>query len=233
MPTLLAKRAAAALTGVVLFSSADARGETEDDFQLWTATFVTVDVPLPRPSPAVWLDLHARRSDAGTVGIVRPGLGLHLAPFASAWAGYAWVPVGRDETDSVVHEHRAWQQVIFQHKLDFGVSIQSRLRFEQRFSEAGDDVALRYRQFFRIGWQPAKHVPLGLAVWDEVFLGLLEADWGPRRGFDQNRLFVGPFWQAADFARLELGYLSLFVERGETDLLGHTLAVNLFLPFKP
>jgi hypothetical protein len=230
---MLAKLSAAALVVAALAVSSRAQAETEDDFQLWSATFLTVDVPLPPPKLAVWLDLHARRSDATSVGIVRPGVGLHLAPFASAWVGYAWIPTARDDADTVVHEHRAWQQVIFQHKLDAGVSIQSRLRAEQRFSEAGDDVALRYRQFMRVGWQPSAEVPLGLAVWDEIFFGLLDADWGPARGFDQNRFFAGPFWQAAGFARVEVGYLSHYVERGEPDLLGHTLAMNLFFAFKP
>jgi hypothetical protein len=229
-------------TGVVLALSTasicfllapSSHAQTSEDVQVWSAVLGTADLPMPYPRVAFWLDTHIRRSDASTVGIVRPAVGLHVTPWLSFWQGYAWIPTSRDATDDRVNEHRSFQQLIAQHSLEIGLSLQTRLRFEQRFSDAGEEVGFRFRDFVRVGWQFSKDVPLGAVVWDELFLGLNETDWGARSGFDQNRFFVGPFWQAASYARLEVGYLSLFVERADSNLLGHVAAVNLFLSYKP
>jgi hypothetical protein len=202
------------------------------EFQSWTAVMTTGTLLDTKPSPAVWLDTHARRGNAGSLLIVRPALGVEFADWISAWAGYAWIPVFADEDSNPVHEHRAWQQAILQHKIE-GWSLQSRTRFEQRFSEAGDDVGFRLREFVRASWQPDKETPVGAVLWDEIFVGLNETDWGAPQGFDQNRLFVGPFVQLAPWARLEVGYLFTYVDRAAFNTSIHALAVNLFLPFKP
>lgn len=212
---------------------AQARAEDDSDFQIWAAGLSTVDFRSSAPVPALWLDVHARRSDANTVHIFRPGCGLSAAPWLSFWAGYAWVPTFRDETDDSVHEHRFWNQWILQYQSNFRLALQSRTRTEYRFSEAGDDVGLRVRQFVRVGWQPSAKVPLGGVVWDEIFVGLNRTDWGAPRGFDQNRLFVGPFLQATPWARLEAGYLYVRIDRPTGNLDAHVLAVNLFVNVKP
>jgi len=231
--TSLGLAASLALALAVALLSTEARAQTTEDFQVWTAVLGTADLTRETPGPSLWLDVHARRSDAGTVHIVRPGAGLRIAPWISVWAGYAWVPVSRDATDDVVHEHRIWEQVILQHAFDFRLSLQARTRLEQRFSEAGSDVGLRLRQLVRAGWQFVPDVPLGVVVWDELFVGFADTDWGARGGFDQNRLFAGLFLQMAPFARLELGYLFLYVERGDADLVGHALGTNLFVAVAP
>ena len=209
-----------------------AAARTDDDFQVWSAMMTTASLRSATPAPALWLDVHGRRSDAGTVHILRPAIGLEVAPFLSFWTGYAWVPTFQDETDSMVNEHRLWNQWILQYQTEFRLALQSRTRIEYRWSEAGADVGLRLRQFARVGWQPAASVPLGAVVWDEVFVGLNRVDWGAPQGFDQNRLFAGPFLQAAPWARLEAGYLYVRIERPDRNLNAHVLAVNLFLSLR-
>ena len=105
----------------------------------------------------------------------------------------------------------------------------NRSRFEQRFSGAGDDVGFRLREFARVGWSWREDGKFGLVLWDEVFLGFNETDWGAPSGLDQNRLFLGWYVKTEPNLRLEMGYLSLFVDRDQATL-GHVLATTLFIP---
>jgi len=226
-------RITAPLFAATMLLAAPAAAEDRSEFQSWNAIVSTVSFLPSKPSPALWFDTHARRGNKGTTLIVRPGVGVEYADWGSVWAGYAWVPVFNDEELDPAHEHRVWQQAIFQHRTESRLAFQSRTRFEQRFSEAGDDVGLRVRQLVRASWQPVEDNPLGIALWDEVFLGMNETDWGAPQGFDQNRLFLGPFLQVAPSVRIELGYLFTYVDRDAGNTSIHALAVNLFLSAKP
>ncbi len=208
------------------------RASAQDDFEIWTAVLSTGAIEPSAPSLTFWLDLHARRSDPGTVGIVRPAIGYQILDWLTVWGGYAWVPVARDAPGDVIHEHRAWQQVTLGFRFEPRMVFQSRTRFEQRFSDAGDDVGFRLRQFFRFNWQPGEEVPVGLALWDELFLGFNDTDWGAVAGVDQNRLFLGPFIQLTPWARFEVGYLFLYLVRDPEPRPVHVLAMNLFLAFR-
>ena len=223
----------AALAAITLqaIDGRQAHAQTDDEFQLWSALLGSGAFQPETPRLALWFDLHARRGDAGTVVIVRPGVGAEVTDWLSLWAGYAWVPVFTDGADRR-DEHRLWQQAVLKHSTG-AWSLQARTRFEQRFSEAGDDVGFRLRQFVRANWQPSTNTPLGLAVWDEIFVGLNDTDWGAAGGFDQNRLFIGPFLQVAPWARLEAGYLFAYLRREPVNRVAHTLAINLFVSFKP
>lgn len=212
--------------------SAEAQDRTE--FQLWSALLGTAATRPSTPGLSFWLDVHGRRAGDGTVVIVRPAVGASIHPWLSAWLGYAWVPVFDDPTSERTDEHRIWQQVILAPKLpELGLSFQSRTRFEQRFGENGDDVGFRLRQFVRANWRPDATFPVGVAVWDEVFIGLNDTDWGAPQGFDQNRIFIGPFLQLSSWARLEVGYLYVFLKRPAGDVTAHTLAINLFVSPRP
>ncbi len=222
--------------GLILMVSAPstATASDRDEFQLWAALLGTAAIAPAPPSFALWLDAHTRRGAAGTTRIVRPGVGLEATPWLSLWAGYAWVPTSTDATESTIHEQRAWQQGVLKHRFDaIGVALQARTRFEQRFSDQGDDVGFRLRQFVRANWQPRADVPLGMAAWDELFVGLTRPDWGAPRGIDQNRVFLGPFLQIASWSRLEAGYLLAYLDRDPNDLFAHVLAINLFVSLRP
>lgn len=213
-----------------LLSTGAAQAQERGEFQIWNAVLSTVHFSPTAPRAALWLDVHARRGDAGTVHILRPGGGFVVRDWLSLWGGYAWIPTF-DENAGRRDEHRLWQQVVFGHTAgDF--TFQARTRFEQRFSEGGDDVGFRLRQFIRINWQPHEETPVGVALWDELFLGLNEPDWGAPRGFDQNRLFLGPFLKVAPWARFEAGYLFAYLDR-DPNVRAHVLAFNLFISAKP
>lgn len=230
MATTRTRGALALIVALAASASATARAQDRDELQLWSAILATASTAPAPPDFALWLDVHARRGAAGTVVIARPGVGVEIFDWLSVWAGYGWVPVFDDASGGVVHEHRLWQQAILQHGFrELGLSLQSRTRVEQRFSEAGGDVGVRLRQFWRVNWQPSPEVPIGLAVWDELFVGFNDTDWGAPSGVDQNRVFVGPFLAMAPWARLEAGYLFAYLDRGASDLYAHVVAVNLFV----
>lgn len=217
------------LVTVLLASSQEARADVSQEGQVWTAFLSTAKPAGDTSELRLWLDLHLRRAAGGLVHIARPAVGWSFSPSLSAWAGYAWVPVVPDEADTV-NEHRAWQQIIVKHGFA-NWSLQSRTRFEQRFSGAGDDVGLRVREFVRASWTPGPAAGHGLVFWDEAFVGLNAPDWGAPRGLDQNRLFLGPFAAIGDTMRLEMGYLFLWLERDSGDTIAHVLATNLFATF--
>lgn len=210
-------------------SPARAEDDAKKEFQAWSAVVGTMDLTRTTPAPSLWLDVHARRGDAGTVGIVRPGVGATLSKFASVWGGYAWIPVHSDATDARTDEHRIWTQIIMQHKNRFRLALQSRTRFEHRFSESGSDVGHRVRQFVRAGWEPSPRVPVGLVVWDELLLGLNNTAWGAPQGFDQNRVFAGVALPIPPWSRVEIGYLHVHVDRVRGDTAIHGVAINLFV----
>lgn len=226
---------AAALIGWVLTLSApSAWGQDRQDFQGWSALLANGATHAEAPAMRFWTDLHARRGGTNTVVIVRPGLGVDVNAWLTFWAGYAWVPVFDDAARERTDEHRIWEQMTLTYRTapELGFTMQSRTRVEQRFSEAGSDIGHRLRQFVRFNWQPLPELPLGLALWDELFVGMNRTDWGAPSGIDQNRIFVGPFLRMAPWARLEAGYLFVYVDR-DPDLYTRALAVNLFTSFRP
>ena len=223
-----------ALLAAIMLAPASVAAQDADDFQSWASVAATVDAAPRPPALSFWLDVHARRASESTAVLVRPGVGVVVVDWLSLWAGYAWIPTFDDAAGGEAsHEHRIWEQAQAQHRFDFGLALQARARLEQRFVEGAGDVGVRARQFVRVNWQPSAEVPLGVAIWDELFVGLNDTGWGQASGFDQNRLFVGLFLLAPPWARLEAGYLFVYRDRGGADLYTHALAINLFVSARP
>jgi hypothetical protein len=202
----------------------------DQDFQIWNAFLSTAALTSDERGPSLWLDVHARRSDPGTLVIVRPAVGYRLARWASLWGGYGWIPSYRDLDSRRRQEHRAWEQAIFTHGLG-PLALQSRTRFEQRFGAGTSDVGHRVREFVRLGVTPTQ-IPVGFVLWDELFIGFNDTAWGAQAGYDQNRLFVGLVFPTKPQARFEVGYLLVHLRR-EAAQVAHVLAINLFLSLAP
>lgn len=211
-------------------SAGRASAQTDEEFAIWSALFFTGQVYADSPSPTFWFDTQARRGERGTVYILRPGAGMAFAPWGSLWVGYAWVPVWTDATGERTDEQRIWEQLILNHQTNSGVFFQSRSRFEQRFSKGASGTANRFRQFVRLNYQPRQRVPVGIAFWDEVFVGIDSESW-TKQGFDQNRLFLGLAIYALELFRVEVGYLNNYLAR-EPDQLTQALSINFFVTFK-
>ena len=148
-----------------------------------------------------------------------------IRPWVTVWLGYAWIAEFNDATGARSDEHRIWEQLTLDYRAP-GILLQSRTRVEQRFRESA--VAHRFRQAARFNFQPRESLPLGLVVWDELFLGMTGTSWA-EKGFDQNRLFVGPAVFAFDGVfRVEAGYQFNYLSR-TPNRIEHVLAVNLFV----
>ncbi|MEM7138393.1 MAG: DUF2490 domain-containing protein [Myxococcota bacterium] len=208
-----------------------AEAQTEQDFAIWGALFFTGQVYADSPSPTFWLDVHGRQDDSGTVAIFRPGVGLAFSPWGSLWLGYAWVPVWPSDVGERLDEQRIWEQLLLTFRGDRGVLFQSRTRVEQRFLKGASGTAHRFRQFVRLNYKPRQRLPVGLAIWDEVFVGMQGATWA-QQGFDQNRVFAGiAIYAFQKLFRVEVGYLNVYVNR-QTNQMAHVLSMNFFVSFK-
>lgn len=203
------------------------------DFQNWSAVVATGQLQADAPSARAWFDGHARRGDAGTVVILRPGVGYTFAPWITAWVGYAWIPLFDDANDGRVDEHRLWQQLTLQETIAQGrILLQSRTRLEQRLHESTSSLGWRAREFVRFNYRPTATADVGLAIWDELFVGLNEPAFAVK-GYDQNRLFVGPALYTPYGVRLEAGYLFVHLNRSPESQVQHVAAVNIFVALSP
>lgn len=203
-----------------------AHAQLDPEFQLWTAVFL--DANRTEPGLAGWLDLHARRSANGVVGIVRPGVGYRFDRSWVVHGGFAWTPVAPDDGE-LAHVFQLWEQVLWTPAMPAPWSMAWRLRLEERFSTQGDDLALRIR-FFGRGAYAIAETPLAVVVWDELFMNLNDVDWGPSLGLAENRLFAGMALLSPDTFRVELGYLNIIQRRpGANDGVLHNIALNVFV----
>lgn len=202
-----------------------ALAQTTHDVAVWTAVLASPELT---GRTRLWFDGHARRDQARFLAIVRPGVGLQFSDRVSGWVGYGWIPSVPDEGDTF-HEHRIWQQVIANLGLGDRVTLQSRTRFEQRFAGGGGEVALRLREFVRLSVRPNQPSRVRLALWDELFVGFSDTDWGAVGGIDQNRLFVGVGLPVTHGGRVELGLLNVLLPRDDTTV-AWVVAANWFPP---
>lgn len=224
-------RAAAAVVAAVALGGAAAPAHA-DDTQGWYSAFV--NGPVAKDSRLlVWLDLHARyRNDAEDldVTIVRPGVGWRVGKGLDLWAGYARVETERRGPDLV--EDRAWQQATYPVAEWFGGRLTGRTRLEQRFRDTGSDTGWRLRQFFRYARPLRAGSPFGFLASNETFVGLNDADWGQRSGFDQNRALIGGYYQPHARFRVEAGYMNQYI-RGPgpaPDRTNHNVSIGFFVP---
>lgn len=225
-------RSTLALLALLALASSPVRAQdVDEDLQLWTPIVLQADLGTPRVLRA-YVEVQPRLDrDAGRLAFVlyRPALAWFATDQLTLWGGYAFV---ERHHPTYLGEHRAWEQVQYDHTPDLGLGLRliHRLREEQRLLEGRDPVAHRLR------WMLRAQVPLALEgrliaiVQNELFINWNAVDWGPRRGFDQNRTFVGPGFKLVPQARLEAGYLAQYVNRqGGEDALNHVILMQLFI----
>ena len=212
----------------VLAASVVSAPALADDTQLWNA--IALAGPVKDDSRLLlWFDGHARfRDDASDLGvtIIRPAVGWQITDNVAGWAGYARV-VSRRENAPDLKEHRIWQQATFGMGTLFGGSLSGRTRLEQRLVNLGDDTGWRFRQFVRYS-RPFENPDYSAIIWNELFVGFNDTDWGARSGYDQNRTFIGAGWQASKSFRLEGGYMFNHINRdGAPNASNHVVSFML------
>lgn len=206
-------------------------------YQTWLAAFV--HGPLKGPL-WLWTDAHLRMYESfqPSAILLRPGLSWRALPSVYLTGGYAWTPSwARAEGElSFTDEHRSWQQLMWTPKDEAtGAAAMLRGRFEQRFRPSvHSDTGLRGRVLVRGQVPLPVSLPMIFVVWDELFIGLNDTEWGQRAGVDQNRLFVGVGWQIRPtVVRVELGYTNVWLVRDGADPVNHIIAINTFLGWPP
>lgn len=187
------------------------------DAGVWGGQALTVDLRRPgqRVGALVSLEVAERTLGPTWQGTVRPGLGV-LGSIGrtdlSLSAGYGFVaahpPAGTWQV-----EHRLWQSLQADTRLakDNPVRLTGRLRVEERALPGSEDFQVRLRLLVR-GLAPIGRSGWGISVWDEAFARLNSIDVSDA-GFDQNRVFVGPYYQSAGGVRAEIGYVNVLADR--------------------
>lgn len=210
--------------------------EEEHLFGQWTAAFINGHFGKDSPwnymfeanirSSEFPKSFHNNGYDIGSVPI-RLGFGYNFDKENSVMIGYLYQYSQPPYAKKDVNENRAWQQ--YQNVQDFKDygKLQLRTRFEQRTLEEGYGTALRFRQQVKYTYPMDK--TWGFALSEEAFVNCNSVDWGPVSGFDQNRLFIGPYVQINNDIKVEVGYQNVFVNKDLVDdQMNHLFALNFY-----
>ena len=72
----------------------------------------------------------------------------------------------------------------------------------------------------------------GITAFDEFMVTLNTVEGGPWRGYDRNRIFIGPYWQVGA-TRYEVGYLGEHAKRfGDDERWVNALAATAIFNFQ-
>jgi hypothetical protein len=200
----------------------------EEDFNIWTGQFVTVDV-----SEDVFVRAEAQErftNDAGRLGqlLLRSLVGYRINDKVSIGAGYAFIftdPIGPAESN----EHRFYQELnIRLLETSSGITLDSRNRLEQRTWEEDGEVGHRFRPFLQL------RAPISgdtkFVAYTEPFISFNETRF-QRDGIGLWRNFVGVSVPVAKGIEVVPGYLNQHVFRDGEDRSDHTANVNVFMKF--
>lgn len=205
--------------------------DTQEDVRFWLNVNATGN--LPAEGWHWYAELQPRWRQEGSALdqlLIRPAVYYALTERSSLWVGYAHVtthPAGRANFE----ENRLWQQYLYNFEPIYDVKIQSRTRVEQRWLENSDDTGYKLRQLVRLTTPSSLHPKLTWVVYDEYFINLNTTDYGARKGFDQNRAFIGGNWALSQHAKFELGYLNQYVNGRTAHAENHVLSTTLNLSF--
>ena len=202
---------------------------TEEDFNIWTGQFVTVDLG----EDSDWFvrgEAQERfTNDADRLGqlLLRSFVGYRLDEKVNIGGGYAYIltdPVG----PAKVNEHRFYQELNVRLIEADGVTLDSRTRLEQRTFEEGDGVSWRLRNFVQLRAPISENNKI--VAYTEPFIELNDTQF-QRGGLSVWRNFVGVSVPLADGVEMVPGYLNQTVFRDGEDRMDHVANVNVFMSF--
>lgn len=221
--TLTAIGAACAVT----FASPAAA--TEDDFNIWTGQFITIDLG----EDSDWFirgEAQERfTDDADRLGqlLLRSFVGYRITDKVNLGGGYAYIltdPAGPPE----LNEHRFYQELNVRLIDRDGVTLDSRTRLEQRTFEETSGTSWRFRNFVQL------KVPISesnkFVAYTEPFIELNDTQ-VQRGGLSVWRNFAGVSVPIADGVEMVPGYLNQTVFRDGEDRMDHVANVNIFMNF--
>ncbi|MEM9500674.1 MAG: DUF2490 domain-containing protein [Pseudomonadota bacterium] len=203
---------------------------TEDDFNIWTGQFISVDLD----EDGDWYirgEAQERfTNDADRLGqlLLRSFVGYRIDDRVNIGGGYAYIltdPVGPVE----INEHRFYQELnVRLIQTSSGVTLDSRTRLEQRTFEEGNQTAWRFRNFVQLRAPISENNKF--VAYTEPFIELNETPF-QRGGLSVWRNFAGVSVPLADGIEIVPGYLNQYVVRDGEDRMDHIANVNLFMNF--
>lgn len=202
---VLARAVAVALAFVALPGPPAAHAQQNPDRQAWVQVLALGQLS---GNWRTHLEVQPRfMSDSSELGltIARAAIGRRLAPRATLFLGYAWVP--RTLGDGVRHERRAWQQLSLSGPALGGWATSARIRLEQRTLDPWADVSHRIRLLARAQRGAGAPGRWGTYSYNELMLTLDDTARGPERGFDRNRFSAGLSRRVSPVLSFDAGYL--------------------------
>lgn len=210
-----------------VFGATQCLADVEHDFQIWTP--ITLDFPINRKLRG-YFEVGPRIGDgASRINqlLVRPGLEYRFTDHASLFTGYLWQSTYQYNPSKVLHEHRIWQQLLFEKDIK-RLQLINRTRLEQRCFEDLGGTGNRLRHLVKGNLKLSKL--FYLTTYNELFLNLNSVNDGPQRGVDQNRFFSGIGFKFGKNDRIEFGYQHQYVNRSDEfdDQANHALIFQTY-----
>ncbi len=194
--------------------------------QIWTSIGLKAG-PAEAGRVGASLDIATRYEPDGQISRfeLRPGLTYKLQNGVRLAGGYYYGHTNRPGADR--DEHRLWQQASYDIGAKWGLEFSGRTRMEQRYREGFDDTGARLRQRLTLDY-PIEGTPLTLSAGPELFLELIETDWGAEKGFSELRNELKLEWAVSDSLDLSIGYLNQReIERNGPDTTNHHITLGL------
>ncbi len=161
-----------------------------------------------------------------TESIVRLGTGYEFSKKFSIFGGLYYSSHFNEDLD---WENRLWQQATYTTTIG-RFTLQNRLRLEQTQKEEFEGSSWRFRHHLRVTMPLPKYRRWYLVASEEPFFNLNSPEDGPRRGFNQNRLYFGIGRQINRCTRIEVGYLHQYKNnRGSSDLSNNLFLTSLMI----
>lgn len=183
--------------------------------------------------------------------IARFGLNYAVKKNMIATVGWAWIGTRRtvDGITAIAPEQRIWEQFIINESFSLGghrTSIQNRFRLEQRFisvsvADTNDNKLAtdsynfmqRFRYFARTIYPLAQTDAFKqgayVALQDELFFNIQNADVTTGHFFDQNRAYISIGYRTSPSFDVEVGYMNQFILGRERNTVNNIIQLATYI----
>lgn len=184
------------------FGKASAHSHQIDDLGLWINNNISLPV-----TEKVYTEFQISPRILGNVTdfsqfVLHSELGYKFNKNLSIWQGHAW---STTHIPGIRREQRIYQEVIYWKEFS-RFSLENRARLDERFIQNAGSFSFRPRYRLKAFFPLNKSRDLKLVVFDELFLNLTTSSSGPKRGVDQNRIYVGLRKDVSKNVSVEGGY---------------------------
>ena len=170
------------------------------------------------------------RTDIYEQFLLNAGIGTAIKPRWQLWLGQTYVnyaesnDIAEDVSSALTNEYRIWEQAMWQRP--FFDALASRTRLEQRHAFQNSAWAVRFRE--RVYGSIPLNKTLSLTLSDEFFLNLNSVSWVTTNTLDQNRFFVGFFYNFTPTVGMNITYMNQFINKTPSEY-NNGLVLNLII----